>query len=48
MGIEEEISKLLQQDYTPQQLIQMGYQKSTVYKVYYSFKMYIAKTNKSN
>ena len=46
MGIEEEISKLLQQGYTPQQLIQMGYRKSTVYKVYNSIKTYIAEVSK--
>jgi len=46
MGIEEEIEKLLRQGHSPQQLIQMGYRKSTVYKVYRSIKTYIAEVSK--
>jgi hypothetical protein len=41
MGVEEEIRKQLLQGYTPRQLIQKGYQKSTVYKVYNSIKQHI-------
>lgn len=41
MGIQDEISKKLQEGYTPQQVIDMGYKKSTVYKVYSSIKAYI-------
>jgi len=45
MGVEEEIRKQLLQGYTPRQLIQKGYQKSTVYKVYNSIKQHIYTTD---
>jgi len=42
MGIEDEIRESLQQGYTPKQLIDTGYKKSTVYKVYQTVKSYVA------
>lgn len=46
MGIENEIGEYLQQGYTPQQLIDMGYKKSTVYKVYETIKSYMVPMNR--
>ncbi len=46
MGIQEEISKYLQEGYTPQQIINKGYRKSTVYKIYDTFKTYITQIGK--
>jgi hypothetical protein len=46
MGIQEEISKYLQTGYTPQQIINIGYKKSTVYKVYDTFKTYATQIGK--
>jgi len=48
MSIENEIRKLFYQGYTPQQLIQMGYKKSTVYKVYQSLRTYVGGIRKPN
>lgn len=41
MGIENEIEEYLRQGYTPQQLVDRGYKKSTVYKVHKSIKSYM-------
>lgn len=46
MGTQEEISKCLQEGLTPQQIINKGYRKSTVYKIYDTFKTYIAQVGK--
>jgi len=46
MGIQNEIENYLQQGYTPQQLIDMGHKKSTVYKVYSALKSYVMPTTK--
>jgi hypothetical protein len=48
MGVQDEISKYLQEGYTPQQIIKMGYKKSTVYKVYETLKTYLTKVGKSD
>lgn len=40
MAIQNEIRRYLTQGYTPQQVIAMGYRKSTVYKVYENVKSY--------
>ena len=40
MGIEDEISELLLQGFTPKHLIEQGFSKSTVYKVYQKVKAY--------
>jgi len=45
MGVEQEIRKQLLQGWTPQELIQKGYPKSTVYKVYNSIKQHIYTTD---
>ena len=36
MGTEEKIRRLLEQNYSPQSLIEQGFSKSTVYKIYSS------------
>ena len=41
MGKQDEIRKYLLQGYTPQQVVDIGYSKSTVYKVYESVKSYL-------
>jgi len=46
MAIQEEISRYLQEGYTPQQIINKGYSKSTVYKVYDTFKTYVTQIGK--
>ena len=46
MGIQDEISKYLLEGHTPQQIINMGYRKSTVYKVYETLKTYKTQTSK--
>ena len=46
MGIENEIEEHLRQGYTPQQLIESGYKKSTVYKVYKTIKSYTVPMNR--
>jgi hypothetical protein len=46
MTIQDEISRLLQEGYTPQQIIEKGYRKSTVYKVYDTFKTYVTQIGK--
>ncbi len=46
MAIQEEISGLLQEGYTPQQIISKGYRKSTVYKVYDPFKTHLTQIGK--
>lgn len=48
MGIQDEIKEYLQKGYTPQQVIKMGHRKSTVYKVYDSFKTNITQIVKPN
>lgn len=46
MGIQNEIEDYLRKGYTPQQLIDMGHKKSTVYKVYNALKSYVMPTTK--
>jgi len=46
VGIQDEISKYLLEGHTPQQIINMGYRKSTVYKVYETLKTYKTQTSK--
>lgn len=46
MGIQNEIENYLRQGYTPQQLIDMGHKKSTVYKVFSVLKSYIMPTTR--
>lgn len=46
MGIQDEISKYLEEGYKPQQIISMGYKKSTVYKVHETLKTYITQISK--
>lgn len=46
MAIQEEISNYLQEGHTPQQIINKGYRKSTVYKVYDTFKTYVTQIGK--
>jgi hypothetical protein len=46
MGIQDEIEEYLRQGYTPQQLIDMGHKKSTVYKVYSALKSYVMPTTR--
>jgi len=46
MGIQNEIEEHLRQGYAPQQLIDMGYKKSTVYNVYQSIKSYMVPVNR--
>jgi len=47
MGIENEIEEYLRQGYTPQQLIDRGYKKSTVYKVHKTMKSYMVPMRQS-
>lgn len=46
MGIQDEISKYLQDGLTPQQIIKKGYNRSTVYKMYKNLQTYITQINK--
>lgn len=46
MGKEDEIREYLLQGYTPKHVINMGYNKSTVYKVYESIKSFLTSTTK--
>ena len=46
LGKEDEIRKYLLQGYTPQQIVNMGYSKSTVYKVHKSVKSYLTPVTK--
>ena len=46
MGKEDEITRYLLQGYAPQQVIDMGYSKSTVYKVYQGVKSYLTPVTK--
>jgi len=46
LGKEDEIREYLLQGYTPQQVINMGYSKSTVYKVYESVKSFLTSATK--
>lgn len=48
MGVQDEITKYLQDGYTPQQIISMGYKKSTVYKVHETLKTYITQIGKAD
>ena len=45
MGIQDEIEEKLRQGYTPQQLSEMGYKKSTIYKIYNTIKSYTTPIN---
>jgi len=40
VGIQDEIEKKLREGYTPQQLNEMGYKRSTIYKIYNTIKSY--------
>ena len=40
MGIQDEIGEKLREGYTPQQLNEMGYKRSTIYKIYNTIKSY--------
>jgi hypothetical protein len=44
--IEDEIAKYFQQGFTPNQIIEKGYQKSTVYKVYQKVRSFSMQTTK--
>ncbi len=44
--IEDEIAKYFQQGFTPNQIIEKGYRKSTVYKVYQKVRSYSMQTTK--
>jgi len=48
MGVQDEITKYFLQGYTPQQIMDMGYKKSTVYKVYKTLKTYVTDTPSPN
>lgn len=48
MGIENEIEEYLRQGFTPQQIIDKGYKKSTTYKVYKTIKSYMVPTQQPN
>lgn len=46
MSIQDEISKYFLEGYSPRQIIDMGYRKSTVYKVYETLKTYKTQTSR--
>jgi len=48
MGVEDEIRELLQNGNSPTSVIEMGFKKSTVYKIYNSIKTFSNKINKPN